>query len=170
MNPDCKMYLNSCKFEKNVAGLAGGAIKWNDRPIVLDALSTFTGNTAVYGANVGSYAICLVKTNYIPLLNNRTDARKYNNTVCYSTEMERGREIVTRFEMDEVASGQPAENLNFTNSSIYLYLGFALVDHYDNLITYDNTSKVIVFPVTKLTKDNTGWDSIYVINNERFAF
>jgi hypothetical protein len=48
-------------------------------------------------------------------------------------------------------------------------LSFALVDHYDNRIKSDNSSKLTIIPIAKLTKDETGWEKIFVINGEEFA-
>jgi predicted outer membrane repeat protein len=81
----------SCNFSENYASVAGGAIKWNDRTIWVDEMTNFTSNWAVYGPDIGSYAICLIK------VYEKKDY--YENSICYNNQVGRGREIVTRFEM-----------------------------------------------------------------------
>jgi hypothetical protein len=132
--------------------VAGGAIKWNDRPAYFDNIteSKFQDNWAVYGNNIASYAVCVVKV--------QSDSDHYNGTVCFNSEVNRGREIITRFNMLRVASGQPAVNNNNNKSEKYEPLFFALIDHYDNRIKSDNSSKLSIIPIAKLTADNENWD------------
>lgn len=48
-------------------------------------------------------------------------------------------------------------------------LSFALIDHYNARIKSDNSSKLTIIPIAKLTKDDTNWEKIYVINGEEFS-
>lgn len=94
----------------------------------------------------------------------------YPDSICYNKEVERGREIVTRFNVDAVASGQNSDNANyFVNTTKLDFISFVLVDHRNLLVKSDSYSKLTIVPMSKLTQDATGWDKIFVLNNEEFA-
>lgn len=39
----------------------------------------------------------------------------------------------------------------------------------NNRVKSDSYSKLTIVPIAKLTSDNTGWEKIYLLNNEEFA-
>jgi hypothetical protein len=49
------------------------------------------------------------------------------------------------------------------------FISFVLVDHRNRRIKSDNYSKLTIVPIAKLTQDSTGWEKIFVLNNEEFA-
>ncbi|EGR34627.1 hypothetical protein IMG5_005490 [Ichthyophthirius multifiliis] len=161
INKDCVIKFTNAKFYSNTATLKGGGIQWNDKPLHIESNFEFKDNKAVYGNNIASYAVCVIKVDTIQ--------DTYKNSICFNRQIQKGREIITRFAIDNFVSGQSPEDYKVVNSTKVENLSFALVDHYDNRIKSDNSSKITMIPIAKLTKDDTGWEKIFIINGEEFA-
>ncbi|KAL4440919.1 hypothetical protein ABPG74_009332 [Tetrahymena malaccensis] len=162
INPSCSILFKNGTFVNNTATMQGGGFQWNDRIFDINSIFTFSQNKALYGADIASYAVCIIK---VTTLNDQ-----YPDSLCYNKEVDKGTEIVTRFSVDNIASGQNVDNANyFYNTTVLQFMAFALVDHMNLRIKSDDYSKITILPVAKLTSDDTGWNSIFVQNNECFA-
>ncbi|EAS02157.2 transmembrane protein, putative (macronuclear) [Tetrahymena thermophila SB210] len=162
INPSCTILFKNGTFVNNTATMQGGGFQWNDRIFDINSVFTFSNNKALYGADIASYAVCIIK---VTTLNDQ-----YPDSLCYNKEVDKGTEIVTRFSVDNIASGQNVDNANyFYNTTVLQFMAFALVDHLNLRIKSDDYSKITILPVAKLTSDDTGWNSIFVQNNECFA-
>ncbi|CAG9321392.1 unnamed protein product [Blepharisma stoltei] len=110
---NCIFNVSSNIFNKNRAENNGGAINWNDvRPILENNI--FISNSAIYGDNISSYAVKMISL---------------DNT--YNGNQTENHHLMRNLELKDIASGQQVNQP----------LAFALVDHYDQIIKTDNTSR-----------------------------
>jgi hypothetical protein len=148
----CDYTLKDNSFSDNRASANGGAFSWND-VMPKTAHNIYKDNIAVYGNNISSYPISFI-------IEADSLQNEESTDTPTTTEATMKNDIRPLASFDNIASGQVNPELNFT---------IKLLDHYDNVVTTDNTSQCEILPLDSTNTTLTG-DTKIIAKQGTFKF